>query len=236
MSSSLKPGARPSSEAQLSSDSKVGRATVREALRALGGNGLISKRRGSSGGSFVETFDHESPAAGPSVSMDAILRLGRIIEAETEYVRQALEVPAAELAAKNRMAEQIAGLEWLLEGERGLDPDDPHVGAFDLEFHSKIAAASGNRVLHALFTGLARALRGSAPPPPIKYHGSGGEVDTAGTVMASHISYFGEMGQTESSSRPITESSCRPAGVAGWAASWYLQLLNCLTLTHLPKI
>jgi hypothetical protein len=53
-------------------------------------NGLISKQRGSSDGSSAEALDHESPAAGLPVSMDTILRLGRIAEAAGSWYLQLL--------------------------------------------------------------------------------------------------------------------------------------------------
>ncbi|MFD4599783.1 FadR/GntR family transcriptional regulator [Streptomyces sp. NPDC058464] len=212
MSSVLKPGQRLPSETQLATEFKVSRATIREALRSLAADGLISKQQGSAGGSFVQKVDHESLAADLSVSMDTILRLGRITLTEIEYVRQILEVPAARLAAENRTRDQLAELERLLQVEPELDPDDPSFAAFDLEFHGRVAAAGGNRVLLALFTGLARAQRGSAPTAPVKYVDSGadalaaihdqhralvaaiaaGDPDAAGRIMAAHISYFGE--------------------------------------------
>ncbi len=205
MSSEFKPGQRLPSEAQLADGFKVSRATVREALRSLATDGLISKQQGASGGSFVEAVDHESLASELSTSMDTILKLGRITHDEVERVRVILEVPGAELAARNRTRADLADLERMLQA--GAVSEGVGVGDFDAEFHRRIVAASGNRVLLALFTALVRVLRGSgaleytgdAEQAVAAFHDqhrvlldaiAAGDPDAAGKAMAEHIVYF----------------------------------------------
>lgn len=160
VSSEFKPGERLPGEAELAETFQVSRATVREALRSLAAAGLIRKRVGPAGGSFVETMDHESLRTTVSGSLETILTLGRVTFAETMDVRRMLEVPAVRLAATNRTEEQAAELEQLMERQDELERDvDPAVHDLELfglgiRIYSLIAAASGNRALAAFVSAL----------------------------------------------------------------------------------
>lgn len=207
ISSALQPGQRLPSETQLAKDFHVSRATVREALRSLAANGLISKQQGAAGGSFVEAVDHESLAAVIATSMDTILKLGRVTHTEVGGVREMLEVPAARLAATNATAEQLAELEELHEAEASPEVKGPVSGDLDLRFHNLVAVASGNRVLSAMFSALVRV---PGPPPDFDFVETGEDVraelrrqrrelldalatrdpDAAGQAMARHVAYF----------------------------------------------
>lgn len=161
ISSVFKRGERLPSEAELANQFQVSRATVREALRALVAQGLISKSPGSGGGSFVETVDHESLKSMLSGSLETILKLGSVSLAEATNVRRMLELPAARLAAENRTEEQAEELLRLIEHQDLLIADerdhlDPELFELGMSIYSLVAAASGNRLLASFVSAINR--------------------------------------------------------------------------------
>ena len=120
-------GGKLPSETELASRFSVSRATVREALRSLASTGLISKVPGAAGGSFVNSFDHESFSVSLVQSMDNILRLGSIDYQEVAQVRELLEVPSASLAAVHRGEVCLVKLDRLLARHKAISGDDPAV-------------------------------------------------------------------------------------------------------------
>ncbi len=147
-------GSKLPSEAELSASFGVSRTTVREALRSLANAGLINKVPGATGGSFVQAMDHRALESVIAESMDNILRLGSIDYSEVAQVRRFLEVPSASEAARNRTAEQLEALEGFVARETEIAVDDPDVATIDIEFHSEVASASGNRVLASFVSAL----------------------------------------------------------------------------------
>jgi DNA-binding FadR family transcriptional regulator len=132
---------------------------VREALRALAADGLISKTPGVRGGSFVQGVDHLSLGATMHDSMENVLRLGRLTYEEVAHVRFLLEVPSARLAARNRDERDLEQLRAILDDERGTTVEDPAVPQLDVSFHSAVAQAAKNRALAAFVSALHRVTR-----------------------------------------------------------------------------
>lgn len=147
-------GEKLPSEAELSEQFSVSRATVREALRSLASLGLISKVPGATGGSFVRSVNHEALGETLRESMDNILRLGTVEMREVSSVRVMLEIPSAELAARHREGDQLEQMRAILASQRTADYEDPQIPGYDIAFHRTIAEASGNRVLLAFVTAL----------------------------------------------------------------------------------
>ncbi len=147
-------GSKLPSEAELSEQLSVSRATIREALRSLASLGLITKIPGATGGSFVRSVNHEALGETLRESMHNILRLGTIDMREVSAVRKMLEVPSAQLAAQNRTDQDIEQMREILENQRTADWKDPEIPGYDIAFHRSIAEASDNRVLVAFVTAL----------------------------------------------------------------------------------
>ncbi|MFI5957350.1 FadR/GntR family transcriptional regulator [Cryptosporangium sp. NPDC051539] len=153
VSSTFKRGERLPSEAELSREFHVSRSTVREALRVLVAEGLITKVPGAGGGSFVQNVDHDSLKELLSGSLETILKFGSLTTAEVNEVRRLLEVPAVRLAAENRTDEQAAELGALLQRQAEmtsrLAPEDRDPELFDVgqSIFNLVAEASGNRLL-----------------------------------------------------------------------------------------
>ncbi|MGR6916893.1 FadR/GntR family transcriptional regulator [[Actinomadura] parvosata] len=142
-------GTRLPGENALAKTLGVGRSTVREALRALAGAGLVQARQGS--GVFVIATEpaEEWPA-----------RLRRAAITDVYEVRVIVETQAARLAAGRRTDEDVAALESALrERERAAAGDDAAFVDADIALHAAVVAAAGNPVLSDLFAEFAPALR-----------------------------------------------------------------------------
>jgi GntR family transcriptional regulator, transcriptional repressor for pyruvate dehydrogenase complex len=149
-------GDRLPSEAQLAEKFGVSRVTVREALRSLDEAGLITKMPGPKGGSFVQYLDHHALSRLVAERMGSILDLGSIRHDEVRAFRDLLEVPSVRLAAQHRTQEDLDALRQLIDREKEAKVDDPVVPELNAEFHSLLAAATGNRVLAAFVAALHR--------------------------------------------------------------------------------
>ncbi|WP_149264870.1 FadR/GntR family transcriptional regulator [Actinomadura sp. K4S16] len=143
-------GTRLPGETTLAKELGVGRSTVREALRALAGAGLVQARQGA--GVFVIATE---PAE------DWPARLRRASVAEVYEIREMLEVRAAELAAERRTSGDLADLDRALAA-RDAALDGRAVEGFidaDIALHTAVIAAAHNPVLADLFAGFVPVLR-----------------------------------------------------------------------------
>ncbi|MFJ3666519.1 FadR/GntR family transcriptional regulator [Streptomyces sp. NPDC090106] len=142
-------GTRLPGETTLAKELGVGRSTVREALRALAGAGLVRARQGA--GVFVLATE---PLA------DWPTRLRRAAVTDVYEVRMGIEVHAARLAARRRTPEDVAALERALEGRRAASAaDDTAFVDADIAFHAAVVAAAHNPVLADLFAEFVPVLR-----------------------------------------------------------------------------
>ena len=97
------PGSRLPPERELADRLSVSRVTLREAIRALQESGYVESRRGRYGGTFVNHVLPNQPAA-QGLSRKAGADLD-----DTLSLRRALEVGAAEQAARRGLDEHDAG-------------------------------------------------------------------------------------------------------------------------------
>jgi GntR family transcriptional regulator, transcriptional repressor for pyruvate dehydrogenase complex len=152
----LKPGDRLMSEATMTSEFGIGRASVREALRILEGHGLITIKTGPSGGPVVAVVDARS--------------FGRTASLYFQYVQAtADELIDARLGMETMLAGQAADrwdeadtsvLRAHLEQADAVDVEDwdKYRQATDT-FHSLVSDMSGNRILSLFGGGLASLYR-----------------------------------------------------------------------------
>ena len=132
------------SEAAMLQAYNCGRGTLREALRILEVNGLITIKAGPGGGALVGAVDpiHFGRMASRYFQM-AGATIRDIIEA-----RLILEPEAAALAAKRRMPGELDRLQEWLDMEDRVHLQDAGAYMTDAhEFHSIILGMSGNVVL-----------------------------------------------------------------------------------------
>jgi len=205
------PGDRLPSEIELSERFNVSRGTVREALRTLASEGLVTTTRGATGGTFAavpKTGDVVQSLTG-TISLMAGSR--EVTIAELLEAREQLEVPATRLAAERRTE---AELKLMRAAVPDVTLNIARREIFDINraFHERVVAAAGNRLLRLmtepLFVTLnVRFLRDQAGPKTwdqvLAEHRliyaaiERGDGDAAASAMAEHLGRL----------RPIYEAS-----------------------------
>lgn len=142
----MAPGDQLAPEHQLIAEFAVGRSTMREALRLLELQGLLSIRTGRNGGPIVREPD---PAA-LAQTLSLLLSSAKGTFRQVISARAAIEAALAKLAAENRTEQDIVAIELSLEKMGGQLDDEVEFLAENARFHSACAEASKNPVL-ALF-------------------------------------------------------------------------------------
>lgn len=145
-----KPGDKLSPEVEIARKYGVSKVSAREALRDLELEGLIIKKRGIFGGSFVAEPGAEKMV---DVVTNAFL-FGGVTVTDLAEFRQILEPGLAKLAAKQRTEKDLAIMEEYIAAihlsiEKG-DPDQTKA----IGFHKLIADACHNRFISALMDAL----------------------------------------------------------------------------------
>ena len=142
----LEAGTSLPSEKDLSLEFQVSRSVIREALRMLEVSGLVTIKRGPSGGIFVSNGYHK-PITN---SLNNLITSGDVTIEHLFDVRLLIEPHIAMEAALNAKDEHIRKLTELID-DSSLHQDDPiRLKRNNLKFHLMVAKASGNPVLALL--------------------------------------------------------------------------------------
>ena len=207
----LKQGDRLPNEAEMIAIFGVSKGTVREALRILEAEGLISTRTGPGGGSFVNkvTVEHAKSLLAnyfyfEQLSLSDFYQLRKILEPEL----------AANLAGK-LTEEQLNELDALTASlpepaTSAQEEKEQHIAS--LRFHQCLAEFAENRLLGFVIAFMARSLtdltvyRRLYDPPNYELAMKGrehqqrlvralrqGDADAAREIMASHMSVAEEL-------------------------------------------
>jgi len=143
----LQPGDALPSERELAERYRVGRSSVREALRMLESRGLIESR----GNGTFTVAPFENPL---NHSLGLLLTVDEADVRELFEVRRFLEGETAALAAARREPAHLERMRAACEAmEAALDSEAGYIGA-DLAFHLTIAEACGNRVASHLMNAI----------------------------------------------------------------------------------
>ncbi|MFE9571406.1 FadR/GntR family transcriptional regulator [Streptomyces sp. NPDC006692] len=127
----------------------VGRSTIREALRALAGAGLVQARQGA--GVFVIATKPQE---------DWSTRLRRAAVTDVYEVRMLVEVEAAQMAAQRRTDDDLAALNEALARRRdAAEAGDAEFVDADIALHAAVVDAAHNPVLTGLFAEFVPVLR-----------------------------------------------------------------------------
>jgi GntR family transcriptional repressor for pyruvate dehydrogenase complex len=200
VSGAIEPGDRLPVEGMLSGEFGVSRSTIREAIRLLSSQSLVHTVRGPAGGTFVSDSDPESLRDYLETSIGMLSGNRGVTVGELLEVREALEVPAARLAAKRRTAEHVEAMRDAVT--RDLDQSG-RAERFQQneEFHYHVLAAAGNRLL-SVVTGpvynviQTRFLKDESRPFYPKVHDEHAHIidcieasdgDAAATAMLEHL-------------------------------------------------
>ncbi len=152
-------------EAELLAQYPVSRPTLRESLRILEAQGVLSLRPGPKGGVIVSKPGTDILAHGLSV----YLRMHDVPLSEALRAREVMEPGLAENAAENASASDIAAMEESVERMRAMKNEEEFAEENRL-FHGLVAAACGNQVMeifwscvNAIIASEYRTMRFTAP-------------------------------------------------------------------------
>ncbi len=155
ISGRLTPGSYLPTERQLVIDSGLSRTSVRDALRVLESEGLITTKVGRSGGSMITLPGRDAIAR----SVELFLRTHGVRLESLLECRVAVEPMLAGLAARHRTADQLKEIEDLhTEFVNSVD-NVQRYKAINLDWHLAIARASKNEALIALMEAVSRPIR-----------------------------------------------------------------------------
>ena len=153
----LTTGHKLPSEREMAERFQTSRIALREALRALEKEGMITIKRGSGGGAFVADFDNTLRALTDSLS--TVVRLGQAKSAHLTEVRAILEPEITRLATLRATPENLAAIEGVVLAQE----QELHSGELsrklDMEFHRRVAEAANNPVLNIVVNAVNESIR-----------------------------------------------------------------------------
>jgi len=143
----LKPGDKLQPESVLQSEFEISRPTMREALRLLEAESMISIRRGKHGGARVSSIDLGSV----SRQVGTFLQIEGTTLSDVWFARTVLEPPAAGLLAAQCEPQVLAELEAnIAEAREAARTDLIRYADLSAEFSMLITKHCGNKTLHML--------------------------------------------------------------------------------------
>lgn len=173
----LKPGASFATEAELLSQFKVSRPTLRESLKLLESQGVLDRRPGPGGGIIVGRPGIDLLAH----SLSVFLRLHEVPFVTVLKAREVIEPALAYEAAVNGTEEDFAELERSIERMKALDAQSDQQAFLEENrvFHGVIARASGNKVLEVFWNTISILATG-------EHHGIRYSVGNQAHVVKAH--------------------------------------------------
>jgi DNA-binding FadR family transcriptional regulator len=141
-------------ERDLVTQTRMSRTTVREALRILEVQGLVTIRAGRTGGAFVQRPGGESVAD----SVALVIRGQQIRMAALMETREAIEPNCAELAARYRSEEDLTRIDAANEA---LAAEEDSLAEFlqaNIDWHIAVATATHNELLSGFMLAISRAI------------------------------------------------------------------------------
>ena len=194
------PGHKLPPERELADHFQTSRVALREALRALEKEGLITIKRGAGGGAFVAESDNALNAL--SDSLNTVMKLGSAKSANLTEMRIILEPEVCKLATERATAEDIAAIEAVVVAQEKELEGGQISRKLDMEFHRCVAAAAHNNVLNIVVNAVNQCIRDSIlrsrrttemRKRVVTYHRDilealrNGNADLAKRIMGSHV-------------------------------------------------
>jgi DNA-binding FadR family transcriptional regulator len=122
----------------------VSRPSLREALRILEAEGLITVVRGAAGGVVVHEPDQRMTARTAAL----VLQARNVSLADVYDARSLIEPTAARVVAQSRSRRSAANdLRALIAEQQAVIDDPVRFGAANAQFHQRLVALSGNQTL-----------------------------------------------------------------------------------------
>jgi len=142
----LDEGERLPTERELVDQTGLSRGSVREAIRMLEVEGLVSPKPGRFGGNIVRRPDNNSMAH----FVGQFVRSHRLPLRTLHETRETIEPALARLAAENRTEAELELIRSLNAEMASIGMDAEQFAALNIKWHNAIAAASRNDLLAAL--------------------------------------------------------------------------------------
>jgi len=153
----LAPGHKLPPERELAERFQTSRVALREALRALEKEGMITIKRGFGGGAFVADFDNALRALG--ASLNTVVKLGRAKSAYLTEVRTILEPQIVRLATQRATPADLRAIESVVVMQEEELGRVELSRKFDLEFHRRLADAAHNPILNIVVNAVNESIR-----------------------------------------------------------------------------
>jgi GntR family transcriptional repressor for pyruvate dehydrogenase complex len=195
----LKPGDRLPAERELGDQFGVSRVTVREALRGLEANGMVTIKVGARGGAFVTAPTSAQVGEG----IIDLLSMSELTPGEVTEARQVFELGIISLVCERATEQDIADLLEICDRGDAAVQAGSYPMSLSAEFHGRVARASHNKAIVMLgdsFQGptlmsLNRAkedhpemgLRGNREHRQFVMAIAKGDLEKATAVMRTHI-------------------------------------------------
>jgi GntR family transcriptional repressor for pyruvate dehydrogenase complex len=187
-------------EREMAEHFQTSRVALREALRSLEKEGLISVKRGAGGGAFVADFNNALNAL--AESLNTVVRLGSAKSSDLTEMRSILEPESTRLATLRATPEDISALEAVVIAQEQELEGGELSRKLDMEFHNCIALAAHNPVMNIVVNAVNESIRSSILRSKrteemrkrvVSYHRDifeavrTGDADLAKRVMSLHI-------------------------------------------------
>jgi DNA-binding FadR family transcriptional regulator len=142
----LTAGDRLPSERELGERFGVSRVTVREALRGLEANGLVTIRVGARGGAFVTAPTSKQVGEG----ITDLLTLSGLTASEVTEARRVFEMGFVPLVCERADEQDIAELNEICDRAEAALAEGNYPVSLSAEFHVRVAKASHNAAIEML--------------------------------------------------------------------------------------
>jgi GntR family transcriptional repressor for pyruvate dehydrogenase complex len=157
-SNKLKPNHKLGSERSLSQKFKVGRGSIREAIKTLEALGLVNLKNGRGGGIFVSEAANQQTTS----ALSSLLRLEKSNLLESLEFRKMIEPKMTFYAAIRRIKDDLKPLlKSINEMKRNLSSRENFSKA-NLTFHLAIAKAAHNPFLYSFYQNVSTMLDDTA--------------------------------------------------------------------------
>jgi DNA-binding FadR family transcriptional regulator len=154
-------------EREMAQRFQTSRLALREALRALEKEGMITIKQGFRGGAFVADFDNALRAL--LDSLNTVVKLGRAKSTHLSEVRTLLEPEITKLASLRATNADLSAIEDVVlaqekrlqagEFKRELDSGKGPSGRGCLEFHCRLAESAHNPVFNIIVNAVNESIR-----------------------------------------------------------------------------
>jgi GntR family transcriptional regulator, transcriptional repressor for pyruvate dehydrogenase complex len=155
----LKPDERLPSEEELAESFGVSRPTIREALKRLAAQNLISSRRGPAGGTFVSRPNPEQVSSMLTTATTLLVSMGAFDLGEIAEAREELELVCCRLAAERREERHLEAMARELERQKDPDLSDHEFCDSDVRFHRAVVDGAGNPLLRFVMFAVIEAIQ-----------------------------------------------------------------------------